>query len=588
MQLMTRLAVACLAVSAAFAETSKVTEHVQVELVEIKVTVSDRQGRPITDIKPEEIRVLEAGKPQELAYFEPMALHGLRQKAGETTTPTPLYSAEGQTTVPDPAAILPPKPVRRIVLAFDPKNSRMHVRDNWRTAAIEWAREKMQPGDQLGAVVLRPHPDWAGPMTDDRNVALYMLDGIDLYTDIPDRNRRNEMTEFVEDMQLCVDNAGRSFGGDDGGRTSDLVRDEVGCAYQLARPLAFGWATESEESVDGMRTLTGQLSAMPGEKIVIYFSEGVIDDAAAIATTAMASVFSYERVDISSMRTRLKNDSLRSLTELHETASAANVAFFTLDTRHASEGGNFAAQLENASRTTTGRATVDPWKDIYDSTSGTLAALAHATGGKPSYGPDNLVNKIEKAAGSFYGIYSLGYYRSDAGAKRGKIKVKIERKKLTVDYDPRPRKKIHRPGAIELDLVVGRPRPVGGDDQALPLALLTPLEQLPLRRGGGGRGCDVGVFVQALSPGGKVMGESFETVTVVIESEQYEKVRTQKWKHLVELDLPPGPMRIRARISDDRQVVLADRSIDLTLGVGEVRGGLHVARVETEQPAATE
>ena len=44
--------------------------------------------------------------------------------------------------------------------------------------------------------------------------------------------------------------------------------------------------------------------------------------------------------------------------------------------------------------------------------------------------------------------------------------------------------------------------------------------------------------------------------------------------HRTELALPPGPYRIRGRISDDRQEMIADRAIDLRVEDGAVRPGL--------------
>ena len=103
-------------------------------------------------------------------------------------------------------AVAPPRPTRRIVLAFDPRNSRFPIREEWREAAMDWVRESMKPEDVVSMVVLRSYPDWVVPPTSDRQRLLEGLEIIDLYTDIPNRNRRDEMTSFLDDLRtLCVE-----------------------------------------------------------------------------------------------------------------------------------------------------------------------------------------------------------------------------------------------------------------------------------------------------------------------------------------------------------------------------------------------
>jgi VWFA-related protein len=547
---------------------SSVSEHVEVQLVELKVTVSDRRGNPVSDIRPDEVTVREGGKPQRLAFFEPVAFREIVTGEEAPMEPAPVYDAQGGVTQGSVETVRPPKPVRRIIFVFDPRNSRMSARDDWKLAAQEWVREKKLPDDEVGVVVLRGLPEWIGPLTSDSDAVLNQLALLDLHTGVPNRNRRNEMSDLIEQLRsLCSDTSGVR---NSSAAATDMA--EVGCAYEVSRPILFEWSQQTLESTEVLRALSGQLAAIPGEKSVVLFSEGMIDDPGQVIVNAMLNVFTYSQVDISSMKSRLAGERNYELVELHRTASAANVVFFTLDSRHANEGSNFS-NLERTSAMTTGMLGVNPWREMYDATRGTLSALAYATGGRPFYGPDDLPEKIDKAAGLFYGVYSLGYYRSDPDSARGKVAVKIDRKKLVLEYDKTPRRQAHQPRMAELNLVVGQPQPVAENLYSLPVSLLSPLAQLPLRATGKTRGCDVGVFFQALSPDGGVLVESFETVTVVLAEEQYREAQSQQWQHRLWLELPAGPFRLRARLSDDRQELLADRSIDLTVSAEGVSGG---------------
>jgi len=561
---------------------SGVEERVEVQLVEVKVIVTDKDGNPVTDIRPDEVRVQENGEPQKLAFFELVSEHGLLTDHRTVTRPVPVYDARGEVTRGDTDVVLPPKPVRRVIFVFDPRNSRMRVRDEWREAALAWARDRMQPGDQAGVVVVRTYPDWVLPLTADRDAAAAALHGLDLYTNIPNRSRRDEMTEFMMNLQsLCVDNVkGRLNESVSGGtRGTDLSADSIGCAYEMSRPLAFEWAEQTKESVAVLEFLSGQLAAIPGEKIVILFSEGIIDDPAQVLINSWLSVFPYNQVDIAANLTRLGRNTQADITELHERAQAADVVFFTLDTRHPSEG-SASNNLEQTSASQVGNLGFNPWAEMYEATRSTLSALAYATGGRPYYGGEALEAKVEQAASSFFAIYTLGYYRSQPWGDRGKVNIKIDRRKLTLQYDKTPPQRPHQPALASMELVVGRPQPGGDGRQSLPLALLTPIDQLPLRAGAGGRGCEIGVFIQAVRPNGEVVAETHEIVSVVLTKEQLQNMRGKQWQHMLELDVPEGPMRLRARLSDDRFEILADRSIDVTIELGDVKGGLASARVE--------
>lgn len=555
---------------------SGLEETADVQLVEIKVTVTDRRGRAIRDIAPEEVEVFERGKRQRLAYWSHASTAELVNTA-QAVTPTPLYDRDGEAHTAEAEAVLPAEPVRRVILAFDPKNSRLRAREQWREAAIEWVREHREPGDRIGVVVVRTHPDWIVASTTDPDEAVAALSQADLHTDIPNRSRRNEMTEYVETLRsTCWDNVGRGLDSGNTGpgrRGADVTGNEIGCAFEFAKSLVAEWGVQTEESIDTLQALTGELASIPGDKVVVLFSEGIVQSPDDVLINAMLHVFTYDKVDIPAMKSRLDRNRFADMTQLHRTAIAADVSYFTIDTRHANEGSNFS-ELEQASAGTTGMLGINPWQEMYDSTRGTLAALAHATGGKPFYGPDDLTDKIRTAAERFHGIYTLGYYRSEPYLDRGKVRVDVKRPKVRAEYDKRPDPRRHQPGFADLDVTIGRPAPsLSGSGHAIPIALTTPLDRLPLRRGGGGHGCEVGVFVQAISPDGTILSESFELVTVVLDDKQFRERLGQKWLHMVQLDVPEGPLRIRSRLSDDRHAVLADRAVDLTLEGGRVHAG---------------
>ena len=63
--------------------------------------------------------------------------------------------------------------------------------------------------------------------------------------------------------------------------------------------------------------------------------------------------------------------------------------------------------------------------------------LAKETGGRSYHGLKKLTDNVQAAADSFFGMYTVGYYRSDPDAEVGKVRVKIARRKLAIDYPER-------------------------------------------------------------------------------------------------------------------------------------------------------
>ena len=144
---------------------STLVEKVEVILVETLVRATDRKGNPITDLKLEEIQVEEGGDPRRVGYFEPFLSRGHEGAQAESTRAAPLYDASGQEVPRGETAVLPPRPSRRIVLAFDVVNSKIRVRNAWKGAALDWVRSSMTEDDRVGIVVFRNVPEWIQRMT---------------------------------------------------------------------------------------------------------------------------------------------------------------------------------------------------------------------------------------------------------------------------------------------------------------------------------------------------------------------------------------------------------------------------------------
>ena len=79
------------------------------------------------------------------------------------------------------------------------------------------------------------------------------------------------------------------------------------------------------------------------------------------------------------------------------------------------------------------------------------------------------------------------------------------------------------------------------------------------------RSSSLSVYVEAVTPEGQRAGEVYEVVEIALSKEEVERRAGKRFGHQATLVLPPGPYRLRARVSDLANAFEADRAIDVTI-----------------------
>ncbi|GEM_PF-5456820 len=553
-----------------------VEEKVDVNLVEIEILALDKKGRPITDLKADEVKVTIGRKKQKIAFLEPLAdqEHDARW-ARSAPHPATLYATEndkvfstrkiaGAKVIP-PAKVLQqavPKPQRRIVLVFDPKSSRRDSRRVWREAALQWIETQMQDDDRVAVALLKAYPEWQTGFTSERDALRRAVSTMELYEGFPSRSRRNEVVSMVASLRgMCeVD----SIGGQNRSNQTTEPAD-VACAVRILQPTVHQWWTESKETVDALAVLVGELAAVPGRKNLLYFSEGILPDAAVQATVIAQTSLDTQSTSFSQWASWLDRNVLRELLHLQSVAEGANVAFFPFDTRHRGARSSEAASLEFGNQLRRSSLGVDPWAEMYDATQGTLKAIASETAGKFFSGKRDLAKKLEAAVGTYRGAYVLGYYRDKKLRLGAKRKIKIGRRGLRLTFPGKVQVRRTMEKQTRLELRLGPSKQVTDQLVQIPLQLEIPSLDLPLRRGSGGYGTQLGVFVQAVKADGEIAGEWFSAQVPLLTREEYvTRAKTDHRLHLdVALNLPPGLYRLRVRVTDEGLFTLGDRIVEI-------------------------
>ena len=131
------------------------TFHTTTELVLVNVTVRDRNGNPVRDLKREDFTVLEDNKPQQVISFD---LENTDAVLSTAATEAPLLGSPSQ---PKTAAATtsgrctrPLKDRRLIILFFDLSSMQPDEVERATTAAQNYVEKQMVPADLVSVVSL--------------------------------------------------------------------------------------------------------------------------------------------------------------------------------------------------------------------------------------------------------------------------------------------------------------------------------------------------------------------------------------------------------------------------------------------------
>ncbi|PYS74960.1 MAG: hypothetical protein DMF69_00180 [Acidobacteria bacterium] len=387
-------------------------------LVQIDAIVTDKNGKRVTDLKPDEIEMLEDGKPQYLTNFAYISL------APKAVDPQPEPGNSSSPITAGPPINLRPDQVRRtIALVVDDLGLSFESTHHVRESLKKFIGQQMQPGDLVAIIrtgggigalqsftsdkrqlyaavekvrwnpVGRSEVSSFGPITNESSPATPNDEG---------RNRQEELNEFREDI------------------------------YAVG-------------TLGALNYIVRGLKDLPGRKSVILLSDG----------------FQMTRTDDAFGSSRVLS-ALRRLTDL---ANRASVVIYTmhaaglqtLSITAADDTSGMSAQQVEESLT-------DRRRVFFDSQDG-LSYLAQRTGGLAFKNTNDLAGSIKKVMVDQEGFYLIGYRPDDSTFEHINGRVKFHQISL----------KIKRPGKYNVRMRSGF---YGVTEEALTTVAQTPQQQI--------------------------------------------------------------------------------------------------------------
>lgn len=380
------LQVALLCSSLPAQQPADYTFRVQTDLVLVNVTVRDKNGNFVGDLKPEDFTILEDNKPQKVVSFDVENIDAVAIQDVAQTKPLP--GAQSQPA--SPVAAAPPaadsknpfKDRRLIVLFFDLSAMEPDEIDRAVTSAEHYVDTQMAPADLVSIVSLGSALLVNQDFTADRDLLKKHLQAFSTGSGQGFEEGTTGTTEGTPDT-------GQPFTADD-------------TEYNIFN---------TDRRLEAIRSVAEKLSHLEQKKSLIYFSSGMD-------------------------RTGIENQSeLRAATNA---AVRSNMAIYTMDLRGLQAlvaGGEAQNASLRGTSAYSGQSMINALNSNF-TTQETLVTLASDTGGR-AFLDSNDFGQVFKGVQQDTSTYYLLGYRSTNSARDGRyrrITVKVKNPAAKVDY----------------------------------------------------------------------------------------------------------------------------------------------------------
>jgi VWFA-related protein len=348
-----------------------------VDLVEIDVQVTDRNGKPVKGLKQEQFTVTEDGKAQKVSTFEYNDIERVETAATAEEAPVTIPLGVVAATVQARAAV---HDHRMIVLFFDLTS--LEAQDLLRStrAAKKYLQEQMTPADLVGIVAFGNTLKVIANFTNDRVLLQRAVDAL-----VP--GHEAALAELAEAAAAA------------NGETA--VNEDTGAAY-TADDTEFN-VFNTDRKLAAMEAVCEILEGIPGKKSVIQFTSGV---------------------------TQTGEENRSQLIAATNSANRSNVSIYTVDSRGlltATPGGDAGTGASSGTAMFSGATVISQSQSRQDSRE-TLATLAGDTGGRSFFDVGDFGKVFQSVQSDTSGYYLVGYYSTDT-ARDGRwrrINVKID------------------------------------------------------------------------------------------------------------------------------------------------------------------
>lgn len=387
-------------------------ETVEVGVLQVNVLVTDRDGKPVLDLKKDDLEVRIGRREAQIAYVDRNATSGppLSVIPDRNAGATPATAPEGA-VASDQAGESPAEARRWIVLVLDRYTTSMRTRSAAAKAVAQWIASEMREGDRVSLVAFDGKMRVVRAFTTDKNELTLGIGEIERSPGVvaPDR------PSALKSLALQVDNC-TSYG------------DPITCAQGHMKPYEDELARERRFVMSALTLLTRSLASIPDIKTVLFFSDGFAHNPSEDGLNVVQALLGFK------VRTRIipsyRPDHDHDYRMLAEAASLARTSIFTIFPGGASDMGMSSASQRGPVSEVTGTETIDYFARSAANFEYGLADVALRTGGVPTTRGDAF-EAVKDTLQRAEGLYTIGIYTSGLSQYRDyDIDIRSKRKDL--------------------------------------------------------------------------------------------------------------------------------------------------------------
>lgn len=363
---------------------------ISTSLIQIDVTVRDKSGKIVTDLKPEDFEIYENGKKQDITNFSFISIDGQTKKAENTAQ---QKNSKGQVVIPIPPVKLKQEQVRRTyAIMVDDLGLSFQSIYYVQEALKKFVREQMQDGDLVAIIRTGSGIGTQQSFTSDKNQLLAAIEKVRWNSQGRSGIDAFEPIQPTLKEQLGVD--------DKSDKDAQAIIDDF-----RNQNFSVGTLGALNYVIRGMREL-------PGRKSLMLFSEGFL----------------------------MKPETFDAMRVIADLANRSSVILYTIDARGLTVPLMLQAQDNTYSMTGDQiTAALEKRNDAFRETQESLRYLAYETGGLAFVNQNNLSKGLGEAVEDQTSYYLLGY-QPDADTfdpkknKFNKLEIKLKRPGLKIRY----------------------------------------------------------------------------------------------------------------------------------------------------------
>ncbi len=504
---------------ALFAQNATFTT--ETKLVIVDLTVKDKSGRPITNLKKDDIEIFEDGVRQDIGVFE------LQKLSGEPLAPLSFASREPKTieekaAAPKPSATVAPaansairyQDRRLLCLFFDLTSMQPPEQVRAQDAAIKFLQTQMTSSDLVEIMTYTTAIKVVQEWTDDRDALITAI-------------RKLTVGEGADLSDIAATAA------DEGDDSGGFVADET--EFNIFN---------TDRKLSALEDAARKLSLFPEKKALVYFSSGI-------------------------SKTGVENQSQIKATV--NAAVRANVAFYPVDARGLialPPGGDASLSSPRGTGLMTQTKQQSLRNSLNDSQE-TLVTIAADTGGKAMLDTNDLTMGIRQAQEDINSYYIVGYYSKNnaTDGKYRRIEIKLVSKDLNAKLDFRKgyyaSKTWQKFNAADKEHQLEEALTLGDPVNELPLALEVdyfsfasdryfvpnsvkiPGSAVGLTKKGAKQTADLDFIGQVRDASGRIVSAVRDQITVKLDETAAAKLGQRNLQYDAGLTLPPGIYSLR-------------------------------------------